>query len=161
LKEQEMVKHRNIGTIVLCAGIGVAGAAFAQGTIAPPANDTGQGASSRANSGATGTETGTVAGSDRNTSGGASSSANTRGRDADEHSSGTANESASAYGSNGTSRVASNQNGFDPSSLKLGKTATPEKNVGPRNKARVEANERRITAELNRAAAQATEPNRS
>ena len=58
------------------------------------------------------------------------------------------------YGNIGSSE---SERSFDPSSLHLGKTATPMKGI--KNMARVEANERRITQQLNKAAAAGTAQN--
>jgi hypothetical protein len=100
-----MITHKGIAAVLLCGGIGLAGAAFAQG--ASGAGEAGQSAGSQ-----------------------------------------------SAYGgASGAAANQSSQNAFDPDTLNLGKTATPVKEMNRGNRSRVEANERRITAELNRAAA--------
>jgi len=101
-----MITHKGIAAVLLCGGIGLAGAAFAQSTSG--AGEAGQSAGSPSGYGGT---------------------------------SGTA------------ANQSGNQNAFDPATLNLGKTATPVKELNRGNRSRIEANERRITAELNRAAA--------
>ena len=165
----------------LAGAFALATGAYAQGTITPPPSATGQpsaGAPNSNNSGVSGTVAGSdnlrgnvgsapneAVGSDRSpVSGNAQSNTQNRSESQNGAESRAAGESRGAGGtenraSNSAGSASSNQSSvasnsdktFDPSSLNLGKTSTPMK--GLRNKARVEANERRITQQLNRAAA--------
>ena len=171
------------------AAFALATGAYAQGTITPPASATGQpsaGAPNSNNSGISGTVAGSdnlrgnigsapneAVGKDQSPVGGANGGSDAQSRsessngaaaqtraDSESHgaASETSNNAASARSNSNQSSVASNSDKtFDPSSLNLGKTSTPMK--GLKNKARVEANERRITQQLNRAAASMTTQN--
>ena len=169
-----------IAATALSGALALGSTAFAQGTITPPPSATGQpsaGAESSKDRGVAGTVAGQdnlrgnvgsapneAVGSDKSPLSGANTQSDSQSRGASARSSSpSSNESANAGRSEATQSAASQSNTsqssvaansdktFDPSSLNLGKTSTPIK--GLKNKARVEANERRITQQLNRAAA--------
>jgi hypothetical protein len=152
-----------IRAAALAGALALTTGAYAQGTITPPASATGQPSTGTGNTNGNGVA-GTVAGSD-NLRGNVGSAPNEAvGSDKSPVSGSNAQSNAQSpaaenRASNNTASAGSNQSSvasnsdktFDPSSLNLGKTSTPIK--GLKNKARVEANERRITQQLNRAAA--------